>query len=153
MQDVQLDCLPWRNLQAEVAILVQGTNGQCSRMKECAGQTRLIMIGRGSAYLPKLPPSFMRCLSRVSDTEWETRLPKIIRCQNYPVEAQLPWKSPIAQRYRSILSWSRIKRRCTCALGIALSTEDFLSKRCVDINIGITAPVATPKRINNQTTP
>src|SRR5437762_13070254 len=78
---------------------------------------------------------------------------RIIRCENPPVEAQLLSKSRIAQRYRSILSWSRITRRCTCALGIALSTEDFLSKCCVDINIGITAPVATPKRINNQTTP
>ena len=66
MKEAQLDCLPWRNLQAEVAILVQGTDGQSSRMKEYAGQTRLIIIGLGNDYLPKLRSAFMRGLSRVS---------------------------------------------------------------------------------------
>src|SRR5437667_11494107 len=77
----------------------------------------------------------------------------IIRCENPPVEAQL---------------LSEISNRSTVPIHPKLEPDNasvyvrprncpfdggLLSKRYVDINIGITAPVATPKRINNQTTP
>src|SRR5438445_3016532 len=122
-------------------------------MKDCAAQTRLIMIGRGSAYLPKLRhPSYGVC-PESQTLNARPALPKIIICENPPVEAQL---------------LSEISNRSTVPIHPKLEPDNasvyvrprncpfdggLLGKRCVDINIGITAPVATPKRINNQTTP
>src|SRR5207244_11128463 len=78
---------------------------------------------------------------------------RIIRCENPPVEAQLLSEIsnrstvPIHPKLEPYNASVYVRpRNCPFDGGL-------LSKRCVDINIGITAPVATPKRLNNQTTP
>src|SRR5438445_10520835 len=122
-------------------------------MKDCAAQTRLIMIGRGSAYLPKLRhPSYGVC-PESQTLNARPALPKIIRCENPPVEAQLLSEiskrstvpiQPKLEPYKT----SVYMRTPNCPFDAAL-----LSKRCVDIDIGIAAAVANSNKLDQSTAP
>src|SRR5438552_8874453 len=78
---------------------------------------------------------------------------RIIRCENPPVEAQLLTEISTSSTVPTDPKLEPDNASVYVRPRNCFFDRGLLSKRCVDINIGISAPVATPKRINNQTTP